>query len=193
MEADITLALLVTSVFSGGIGYALRTLWDSYIKRRDFIHAESWKIKAEFFEERLSKFYWPLYLRLQRDNVVWKKILDRFRETNRSDEERRRLAFEIERSIIIPNHLEMVEIIFSGIHLASIDKDLEDLLMAYLRHVDVYTSIRSAGINNKDPISFGEPWPKGLFEQVERRLRAYQIEYEEHLRDSQSLDLDLSR
>lgn len=101
-------------------------------------------------------------MRLQRDNVVWRKILDRFGHINPSDEERRKIAFEIERTIIIPNHLDTVRIIQSAIHLANADKELVLLLMAYMRHIDVYTSIRSAGIQDKDPIAFGEPWPKGL-------------------------------
>jgi hypothetical protein len=115
--------------------------------------------------------------------VVWKRILDRFEHVNPDDEERRKLAVEVERSVIIPNHLEIARTIQSFIHLAAVDKELEDLLMAYLRHVDVYTSLRTAGIQ-KDPIMFGEPWPKGLFTAIQSRLVACQTEYNEILRDN---------
>ena len=61
--------------------------------------------------------------------------------------------------------------------------------MSYLRHIDVYNSIRAAGILDKDPIAFGEPWPKGFFEAIEGRLKAFQSEYEQMLRDERLLML----
>jgi hypothetical protein len=189
MEGDLTLTAIVSGAFFGAMGYGLRTVWDSYNKHWDTIRIEVWKIRASQLEQRLSRFFWPVYLRLQRDNVVWRRILDRFEHVNPSDEERRKIAFELENTVIIPNHLETVKIIQSAIHLADVDKELEALLMAYLRHVDVYTSIRSAGIRAKDPINFGEAWPKGLFAAVEQRLVACQREYEELLRDKGILNL----
>src|SRR5690242_15086334 len=32
--------------------------------------------RLAFLEQQLSQFYWPLHLRLQRDDVVWKRILE---------------------------------------------------------------------------------------------------------------------
>jgi hypothetical protein len=63
MEA---LLILISTVS----GVALKTLWDSYIKNKQAQEFESWKIKIKTLENMLSKFYWPIYLRLQRDNVV---------------------------------------------------------------------------------------------------------------------------
>jgi hypothetical protein len=157
MAADVTLAAVISGAIFGTVGYVMRTIWDSYTKYNEALRIEAWKIEVTLPEQRLSKFYWPIYLRLQRDNVVWKKILDR----TESDDSRRKIAYEIEKTVIIPNHLEIMKIIQSAIHLAGLDKELESLLMSYHRHIDVYTSMRSAGIYDRDPIAFGEPWPRG--------------------------------
>jgi hypothetical protein len=31
-------------------------------------------------ERQLSEFYWPVYLRLQKDNTVWRRLLDKNRD-----------------------------------------------------------------------------------------------------------------
>ena len=33
--------------------------------------------RIELLQSQLSQFYWPVYLHLQMDNVVWEKILQR--------------------------------------------------------------------------------------------------------------------
>jgi hypothetical protein len=169
----------VTALIFAGIGVALKTLWDSYFKRREAVDLESWRIRASQLEKKLANFYWPVYIRLQRDNTVWEKILER---SNKQDEERSKLAYQIEEDVLLPNHMRTVEIVESNIHLAGLDSELEELLMQYLRHVAVYRSIRTVGIKDKDPIHFGEPWPLNLFEAIQKRLVKYQKEYDELLR-----------
>ena len=167
-------------VVSLAAGAALKTLWDSYVDKRKEIELQTWRIRAEQLEKRLSQFYWPIYLRLQRDNVVWKRILDR--QTS-IDDERSRLAYQIEESVLLPNHAEIVKIIESNMHLAGADVTFERHVMEYMRHVDVYQSLRTVGIKDKDPIHFGEPYPQGFFEALSERLRKYQAEYERLLKD----------
>lgn len=161
-------------------GVALKATWDAYVDKKKTIELEIWKIRVVELEKRLSQFYWPIYLRLQRDNVVWKRILERDDE---SDTERQRLAYQIEEGVLLPNHIEVVKIIESSIHLAALDKEFENLLFAYLRHIDVYRSIRTVGIKDKDPIYFNEPYPTEFFPALEKRLMRYQQEYDAALRD----------
>src|SRR5688500_15206948 len=92
MEADVSLAAAISGAFFGAVGYWLRTLWDSYTRHNETLRIEAWKIRAAQLERRLSEFYRPIYLRLQRDNVVWGKILDRFES---EDQDRRKIAYEI--------------------------------------------------------------------------------------------------
>lgn len=165
----------IVAIVSAACGVALKALWDAYVQKKKSIELEIWKIRVEELEKRLSLFYWPIYLRLQRDNVVWRKILER---QNHSDEERKKLAFQIEEGILLPNHLEIIKIIEANMHLAGADKEFEELMLAYVRHVDVYRSIRAVGIRDKDPIYFEEPYPKTFFEAFESRLLKFQREYD---------------
>lgn len=190
MYGNSTVAITISSIIFAVIGYVARALWDSYTRHQEAVSLEIWRIKAAQLEQRLPQFYWPIYLRLQRDNVVWEKILDRFSVKNPDDEEKCRLAFALEETVIMPNHIEISKIITSYIHLSVLDKDLEDQLMAYMRHIDVYNSIRVAGIRDKDPIAFNAPWPQGFFDVIEARLKTYQSEYEDLLRDKGLLIFD---
>jgi hypothetical protein len=160
---------------------------------------ETWKIRTTELEQRLSQFYWPLYMRFQRDDLVWEKVFHDLRPKDGrvspdwvakvSDEDRQKLAQEIEEKVLVPNHAEAASIIRSGLYRANADQEFEDLLARYLRHVDAYASLRSAGIRDVTPTHIGEPYPNGLSEAVSKRLRKYQAEYEAMLRDHGVLDL----
>jgi hypothetical protein len=177
MNTD-NLTLVGTIALISGVG--LKVIWDAVIDKKKQIELQVWSLKADQLERRLSQFFWPIYLRLQRDNVVWEKILER---DNQNGHEHRNLAYQIEQDVLLPNHLEIVKIIELNIHLAGVDKEFEQHLMAYMRHVDVYKSSRAAGIKDKDPVYFGEPYPQGFFEALSKKLQTYQIEYEKLLKD----------
>jgi hypothetical protein len=190
---DVTL----WSVMSAAIGFGVKSAWDSYAGYRDKIRLESWKIRADELDRRLSQFYWPLYIRLQRDDVIWHKVFHDLRSNGgqpgwaaqlTDDEARKNLAKELEDKVILPNHVEAVGIIRSFIHLANADDEFEQLLAQYVRHVDVYTSLRSAG-SDLNPDQVGEPYPNALSKAVRDRLLKYQAEYEDILRDKGVLDL----
>lgn len=170
----------LVALFAAASGVASKVVWDNYVRHLQSIELETWKLRAAQLEKRLLLFYWPIYIRLQRDNLVWSRILARYQDS--PDEDQLRLAYQIDQKILLPNHLEIVKIIESNMHLASADTEFHDALMAYLRHVDIYKSIRELEINNKDPIHYGEGFPKQLFGLFEQRLRRYQAEYDELLR-----------
>src|SRR5690242_14438447 len=96
----------ITALIFAAIGVALKTAWDSHFKRKETIDLETWKIKVTQLEKKLANFYWPMYIRLQRDNTIWQKILER---TNKQDEEHRKLAFQIDEDILLPNHMKIQE------------------------------------------------------------------------------------
>ena len=195
--ADVT-DVTFWSLLSGAIGFGTKAFWDSYSGYRDKVRLESWKIRTGELERRLSQFYWPLYSHLQRDDVIWEKVfwdLDSSAKSrkprwvaNLSEDEQRKLASEIETKILLPNHVDAVSVIRSFIHLANADPEFEDMLIRYVRHVDVYTSLRSASCD-LNPIDVGEEFPEGLSEAVRERLRTYQHEYELLLQDRGVLDL----
>jgi len=133
-----------------------------------------WKSRVGDIETRLREFYWPIYLRLQRDNIVWEKILPK----NKASPEERKLARQIEEDILLPNHAEILTIIRSGMHHVRDDKELERSLLAYVRHADVYRCLRAANIWDKDPIRFGEPYPPDFFQLIDRNVKLLQAEYD---------------
>lgn len=140
---------------------------------------EQWALsntkRLEFLERQLTEFYWPLYWGLQKDNAVWERILDR----NKLDSTKKTIARGIEQDFILPNHREMVDIITSRIHLSEADPELESLLLAYVRHVAVYTAMRKGRIEDQDPIAQGEPWPEELFPVIEKHTKRLQEKYNE--------------
>jgi hypothetical protein len=144
---------------------------------------EEWSLshtkRVEFLERQLTEFYWPLYWGLQKDNAVWERVLDR----DKLDTTKQKIARGIERNFILPNHKEMVAIITAKIHLAETDPDLEPLLLAYIRHVAVYTAMRQDRNDNHDPKTQGEPWPEALFPMIAAHTKRLQKEYDRLVRD----------
>jgi hypothetical protein len=78
----------------------------------------------------------------------------------------------------MPNHQEIVRTIEAKIHLAQSDAAFQAVLMQYVRHVAVYRAMRSAGINDRDPVSLKESFPGELFEMVKSRTEKLQTEYD---------------
>ncbi len=164
----------IFSIIAASAGFMVKILWDKFAEKRKSIELDLWRIRVEEVETRLREFLWPIYLRLQRDNIIWGKILHR----NSDDSEKQRVAHQIETDVILPNHLEIISLIESGMHFVRDDKDLEKALLAYMRHIDVYRSIRAAGIRDKDPIYFGEPYPRDFFQVIEDRVKNQQKKYD---------------
>jgi hypothetical protein len=136
--------------------------------------------RLQLIERQLTEFYWPIYLRLQKDNVVWERMLDKGKEDN---EALQRIGTLIETDFILPNHEEMVKVIESKIHLAQSDKELLEALLSYLDHIAVYKAARAAGFTDlhntqKDLLP---PWPDNLYILIEQRTKALQNEYDDLL------------
>ena len=59
--------------------FILNRAIESY-KSRKAIENQMAKIRdekrLEFLERQLSEFYWPLYIRLEKDRPIWERILD---------------------------------------------------------------------------------------------------------------------
>ena len=165
---------LIFTLIGAAAGAALKVVWDAVIDRRKEIEKAQWDTRLQDLRDALSKFYWPLYLRLQRDNIIWNRIRDRASD----DERRRNLARRIEQEVLLPNHREMLRILETNLHLAIPDEAFDKEVLKYVRHADLYLCLRAAEIWDKDPINFDEPWPKGFYAAVESRLRALQKEHD---------------
>ncbi|BAY66192.1 hypothetical protein NIES22_63050 [Calothrix brevissima NIES-22] len=135
--------------------------------------------EIEFIERQISEFYWPIYLRLEKDNVMWKRIKSLSSDANVLPEA---ASLAIEKDFILKNHQEIVEIIESKIHLAENamnGKDLINELLKYIKHVAVYKTIRSVKELQKfNPVDMQEPFPDKLFPLIENNFRELQQRYQ---------------
>lgn len=129
----------------------------------------------DFRERQLAEFYWPLYVRLQMNNSIYQWFE---RISANSPEGDRQLAVKVEQMFTLPNHREALKIVESKIHLMDKDPELEHLLLLYIRHVALFEALRALGINDKDPIDFGEPWPRDLFSVLARETKKRQEEFD---------------
>ena len=173
-------ALLTT--LAAVAGFLGKSAWDLYWKRKEQRESFSRQKRLDFLEKQLSQFYWPLYLHLQKNNVIWQHLVD---GKSFDHEIKKRVDKQLYGSLVLANHDDMVKVIESFIHLAQADKKLEELLLRFIRHVAIFKALRQVGIDNIDPIGLGEPWPQELFPKVEARTRQLQQEYDKELgRDS---------
>lgn len=158
-------------------GYLLNKLLERY-KSRKALENELAKARdakrLDFLDRQLSQFYYPIYMRLQIDNVVWERILDR---RNVEDELRRKIGAAIEKNVILPNHEEIVKIMQSNIHLAVPDPRMFQVMLQYIRHVAVFKAMRQEECHDKDPIHLGEPWPDNLFPLIKKTVDTLQDQY----------------
>jgi hypothetical protein len=159
---------------------ASRSLIQALIQQRQRVEDEVTVARharrLEFLEKQLSTFYWPLYLRLEKDNVMWKRI------AHLADDAKAPLPAEaghaVERGYILPNHAEAVALIEQNAHLID-DRDLFAELLRYVRHVAVYQAVRGTPeLMERNPRDLGEPFPETLFLLVERKLGTLQDEYQ---------------
>ncbi len=150
--------------------------------------------EMEFIESQISEFYWPIYLRLEKDNVMWKRI----KSFNMGENVLPDSASNIlEKEFILKNHQEIVEIIESKIHLAEIsfyendskNQELINELIKYIKHVAVYESIRSVEELKKiNPVDLNEPFPDKIFPLIATNFQNLQTRYQ-HLKNTKFREL----
>jgi hypothetical protein len=187
-------ALAAWTVISGAGGYLVKSLADasiSYQQRTDEVRDER---ALQFEAERLSEFWWPIYLRLELDTNAWVGIA--------STEPAAELAAfqpDLVDHFLLPNHDKIVEIIESKFYLGatSMDNQLRQWFLDYVNHVAVYHALRSAAVKDptfvdKTPAGAGRPFPgenacpphegpKNCFvAAVEAKVRQLQSEYDQH-------------
>ncbi|MEG4285013.1 hypothetical protein QUB68_17955 [Microcoleus sp. A006_D1] len=145
----------------------------------DQIAIAQYNAELEFIERQISEFYWPIYLRLEKDNVMWKRIKSLSSEKNVLPEA---ASEAIEKEFILKNHQEIVEIIESKIHLAensNNSKELINELLKYIKHVAIYKTIRSIKeLQRFNPIDLNEPFPERIHPLIENKFLELQNRYE---------------
>ncbi|MEB3337378.1 MAG: hypothetical protein VKJ46_07955 [Leptolyngbyaceae bacterium] len=170
MEAFFSFLLSTLGV---AFGVVAKSFWDRLMEKQEEIARLKRNKKLEILERQLSEFYWPLYLRLEKDNGSWNKVFDDGKGNLSLDIKRK-----LETGFILPNHDAIMEILETKMHLARAHKELLDEILKYIKHVALYKAIRGAGILDKDPYNFGEPFPSQLFQLLQAEKDQLQQEYD---------------
>jgi hypothetical protein len=155
------------------LGIYCKNLLDSYFKRREETQTFVRDKRTDLLEQQLSRFYWPLYMHLQKDNLIEERRKERVQD---EDDPHSILSKKIDEGVILPTHKEAVSVIESNLHLAG-DQAIIDVVVLYMRHVMVYQMLRDAGLKD-DPINHGHGYPKDIFTIIEERTRTLQEEYD---------------
>jgi hypothetical protein len=161
------------------LGYMLNRAIEKYKAAQGLkseILKQRFAARLQRIERQLSEFYWPIYLRLQKDNTVWRRLLDKGKE---EDNPLRRIGSRIEIDFILPNHNELLKIIETKIHLAEPDAALQAALLSYIDHVAVYNAAIAAGFTDLhgSQRELLTPWPRDLFPLIEDHTLKLQRDY----------------
>lgn len=190
---DFQQQLIITLVDKLAIGLLLLlgALWVNHVieryKSKKALENEMAKLRdekrLEFLERQLSEFYWPFYIRLEKDRSIWRRILDINKEEGRLDQ---KLGVEIEKNVILPNHKAMIQLIETRVHLAQPDGDLTAKLMRYVKQATEYLALREAGDTTHFSINeIGTDWlHQELFEEIKRITRSLQSQYEVSVKEA---------
>jgi len=160
---------LISSIFLpaiiAAIGFILKSIHDVRLSMRNK--------KIEILENKLQNFYWPVLIRIEKDNAIWGMILSK-----REDPEslQYKLASTIEKKYVLQNHQEILEIISSYMHLAEPDKELTELISKYIKNVTIYIALRECGEEKVFPLELGAEWPHQLYNVIKNRTVFYQKE-----------------
>ncbi len=158
---------LIVPGLLAAIGFIGKSLWDVYSKNRES------KIKLK--EEQLSKFYYPLLIRLEKDNVTWELILHKGKDNLDA-----KIGENIEKNVILPNHDEMLKILENNISLCQ-NEELMKMLKHYIKHVLIYKAIRASGDNETFPYNYNKilMWDDNLFPFIQRETENIQKQLNE--------------
>ena len=124
----------------------------------------------------INEFFQPIRTRIQKDTAIWEGIKRQHFET---DSLEFRIALQIERDQIIPNHDAIVAIVEKWRHLLNEnDVELSKTLDAYLKHVAVFKGIVASGDLRTYPELHNAPWPKNFYSIITDRLASLKAERE---------------
>ena len=185
---DATMTRDLIKIIADKLAIGLLVLFSGYMLNRGIekykaaqalkseISKQRFSASLQRIERQLSEFYWPMYLRLQKDNTVWRRLLDKGKE---EDNPLRRIGSRIEIDFILPNHNELVKIIETKIHLAEPNAALQAALLSYIDHVAVYNAAIAAGFTDLhgSQRELLTPWPRELFPLIEDHTLKLQREY----------------
>jgi len=172
----------ILALVSAAVGVVGKSLWDAAVQRREANRQLRLESQIGHLEKQLSEFYWPIYLRLLQNEVIWEHILHKHNGARGSD-----FGQIIEDREVMPVHDDIIARLQRNSHPADADHGFRALTMAYLKHVAVFKALRHAG-DRRMPDQLGVPWPPSFNREFERRTLECQREYDHLLGRTQIAD-----
>jgi len=162
----------IVALAAGSLGFIIRKLWDTWSERREKRRVLRLRERIDFLENALKKFYWPLYIMLCKDIIVWQQ------NKNLQDENvRKRSIRSLENSIVLPNHCKILRKVRRYSHLAQPDASFKEQILLYIKYASLYITIRKSGDKTSTPKDFGAPFPSEFIKIIERNTNELQSEY----------------
>ena len=152
--ADTTTNSLLIPTLLAVFGFFGKSAYDIYIDKR--------KRNRELLESKLQKFYWPIFIRLEKNEDIYIDLYQGKKEAE--DTLAHKIANTIEKEILMPNHKEILEVITKYRYLANPDKSIDGYLKAYIRHVSVYYGLIDAKVDKFPEAVSNAPYPPGIYE-----------------------------
>jgi len=167
----------LAAVWSGvtfALGIITKSAVDTFAQRREAARKFSLENKAAFLEQQLFQFYWPLYLLLEKNAVIYESLIQRDQDP---DSNATRLSIRAESDFTLPNHQAAVKVIEDHIYLARVNEVVSSCV-TYVRHVKVLEMLQAAEVRT-EPITLGAPYPKGFIDIVRNNCQKLQAEYDQ--------------
>lgn len=169
-------------------------LTNSVLERNKIASAsrqEQLRSDREFINKQLSDFYYPIFLRLEKDSATWTLASQLSKDVRARTTPQ--FSDYIESDILIPNHEETIKIIDDGLSLIKNGRERYDpsaLISAvkkYQRHVAAYRALRAINDFSSNPIElcsdckFPAEFPKLISERI-KDLEAQRAALSDELR-----------
>ena len=128
---------------------------------------ETYKARLEFVTSQLRDFYWPIKIRLEKNNALYRLLGNSF------------VSDRIDSEVILPNHLETIAIIEKKIHLAQADDTLSFEISNYIGHVYMYQALRRGGYDGFPDDYAGNDYRDSFYKIISDRTLRFQMDYDE--------------
>lgn len=189
----IILIILPVAAFFGVI---LKITWDRFSLFALQQKEEKLKRRRHYYEEKINKFYLPLYVYLQRDKDLWdlmtriicKKanieycqnlykntplIIMHFKEFMTEEDT---ILKQLD-TAILENHIKCLRVIEEYGLLSQSENYFTDLLSQYCKHTIIYKFLRNDGLIDF-PSSYGAEYPSSLLTMVKIGLDTLRTDYD---------------
>lgn len=190
------LLILVILPVAAFIGVIFKTTWDRFslfaIKQKE----EKLKNQREYYENKINKFYLPLYVYLQRDKDLWDLMIriickkanieysvELYKDTTLILKHFKDLIVEEDNMLkqldntILENHIKCLHVIQEYGLLSQPEAYFTDLLSQYCKHTIIYKFLRNDGLIDF-PSSYGAEYPSSLLTVVKISLDTLRNDYD---------------